>query len=86
MERAGAAVAAIEVISRFSAARRIAVVCGGGSNGGDGRIAARMLREAGRDVEETDDVEGADVVMDALFGTGFRGEHASRGGRARSSA
>jgi NAD(P)H-hydrate epimerase len=31
------------------------------------------LREAGRDAEETDDLSGVDVVVDALFGTGFRG-------------
>jgi NAD(P)H-hydrate epimerase len=73
MERAGAAVA-LEVLHRFPAARRIACVCGGGSNGGDGRIAARVLREAGRDATETEEVDGADVVVDALFGTGFRGE------------
>ena len=72
MERAGAAVAA-EALRAFPEARRFAVVCGGGANGGDGRIAARLLREAGRDAEETDDVSGADVVVDALFGTGFRG-------------
>ena len=28
----------------------VAVVCGGGSNGGDGRVAARHPREAGREV------------------------------------
>ena len=72
MERAGAAVAH-EALRAFPDARRFAVVCGGGSNGGDGRIAARMLREAGRDAEETDDPTGADVVVDALFGTGFHG-------------
>ena len=44
-----------------------------GANGGDGRIAARVLREAGRDAVETDDPAGADVVIDALFGTGFHG-------------
>ena len=56
MERAGAAVAR-EVLQRFPDARRIAVVCGGGSNGGDGRIAARILREEGCDAVETTAVE-----------------------------
>jgi NAD(P)H-hydrate epimerase len=72
MERAGTAVAR-EAMLAFPAARRFAVVCGGGSNGGDGRIAARVLREAGREAVETDVVEGCDVVIDALFGTGFHG-------------
>ena len=72
MERAGAAVAH-EARRAFPHARRFAVVCGGGSNGGDGRIAARLLREAGLEAVETDAVEGCDVVIDALFGTGFRG-------------
>ena len=73
MERAGAAVAR-EAMLAFPAARRFACVCGGGSNGGDGRVAARVLREAGHDADETTDIEGYDVVIDALFGTGFRGE------------
>jgi NAD(P)H-hydrate epimerase len=72
MERAGAAVAA-EVLRAFPEARRIAAVCGGGANGGDGRIAARILRESGRDVVETDDPSNVDLVLDALFGTGFHG-------------
>jgi len=72
MERAGDAVAA-EVLRAFPEARRIAAVCGGGANGGDGRIAARILRESGRDVVETDDPSAVDLVLDALFGTGFHG-------------
>ncbi len=70
MERAGRAVADA-VLRRYPDARRIAAVCGKGANGGDGRIALRLLAEAGRETSE--DVEGADVVIDALFGTGFHG-------------
>ena len=73
MERAGAAVAR-EAMLAFPAARSFACVCGGGSNGGDGRVAARVLREAGHVADETDDLTGYDVIVDALFGTGFRGE------------
>jgi NAD(P)H-hydrate epimerase len=73
MERAGRAVAD-ECIRTYPEARRIAVVCGNGSNGGDGRVAAGFLRQAGREATETDDLAGADVVVDALFGTGFHGE------------
>ena len=72
MERAGAAVAR-EAIRAYPDARRFAVVCGGGANGGDGRIAARILREEGRDAVETDEPGAAEVVIDALFGTGFHG-------------
>jgi NAD(P)H-hydrate epimerase len=72
MERAGAAVAD-EVLRSYPEAQRIAVVCGKGANGGDGRVAARILRQWGRDAVETDDVAGADLVIDALFGTGFHG-------------
>ena len=72
MERAARAVAD-EVVARFPDARRVAAVCGKGSNGGDGRIAVRLLRERGLEADETDDPVGADVIVDALFGTGFRG-------------
>jgi ADP-dependent NAD(P)H-hydrate dehydratase / NAD(P)H-hydrate epimerase len=73
MDRAGRAVAET-VLELFPDAQRIVGVCGGGANGGDGRIALRALREAGLDAEESDDLEGADLVLDALFGTGFHGE------------
>jgi ADP-dependent NAD(P)H-hydrate dehydratase / NAD(P)H-hydrate epimerase len=73
MERAGRGVAEA-ILGRFPDARRIACVCGRGANGGDGRIAARVLREAGRDAVEELDGGAVDVVVDALFGTGFHGE------------
>jgi ADP-dependent NAD(P)H-hydrate dehydratase / NAD(P)H-hydrate epimerase len=74
MERAGTAVAA-ETMLAYPAARRFACVCGEGSNGGDGRVAARVLREAGHHADETTErLDEYDVVIDALFGTGFRGK------------
>jgi hydroxyethylthiazole kinase-like uncharacterized protein yjeF len=49
MERAGEGLA--DLIARRQPAGRIAIVCGKGNNGGDGLVAARLLRNAGRDVE-----------------------------------
>src|SRR5690606_28764823 len=49
MERAGLGAAA-EVLQWFPDARRIAIVCGSGNNGGDGFVAARHLAAAGREV------------------------------------
>ncbi|MFL5943420.1 MAG: NAD(P)H-hydrate dehydratase [Gaiellaceae bacterium] len=67
MQRAGAAVA--EALSRrFPDARRIALHAGGGANGGDGRIAAEILRGQGRELVE----ERPEVVIDALLGTGLK--------------
>jgi ADP-dependent NAD(P)H-hydrate dehydratase / NAD(P)H-hydrate epimerase len=81
MERAGQAVAR-HALEDFGNAQSFTVVCGGGSNGGDGRVAARVLEEAGREVrvvaakpeDEEKDLGDPDVVIDALFGTGFEGE------------
>ena len=74
MESAGRAVAQA-VLRRYPRARRIAAICGKGANGGDGRIALRILAEAGRETtEELDSSADVDVVIDALFGTGFHGE------------
>jgi ADP-dependent NAD(P)H-hydrate dehydratase / NAD(P)H-hydrate epimerase len=49
MERAGEGLA--RVVAQRAPAGRIAIVCGKGNNGGDGLVAARLLRQAGRDVE-----------------------------------
>jgi ADP-dependent NAD(P)H-hydrate dehydratase / NAD(P)H-hydrate epimerase len=68
MQRAGAAVAE-ELMQRFPDARRISLHAGGGANGGDGRIAADILRGQGREL--VDDLP--DVVIDALLGTGLKG-------------
>jgi NAD(P)H-hydrate epimerase len=71
MERAGTAVAEV-VLRRFPG--RVSVVCGKGLNGGDGKVCARVLREAGRDVQVIDgvgDLDAPDVVVDALLGIGL---------------
>jgi hydroxyethylthiazole kinase-like uncharacterized protein yjeF len=49
MENAGAAVA--EHVHAFCGDGKIVVVCGKGSNGGDGFVAARLLHEAGKKVQ-----------------------------------
>jgi NAD(P)H-hydrate epimerase len=49
MERAGEGLA--HVVARHAASGRIVVVCGKGNNGGDGLVAARILRQAAREVE-----------------------------------
>lgn len=88
MERAGRACAE-HALAAFPESRRATVVCGGGSNGGDGRVAARVLREAGREAtvveakpeDEEKRLGEPDLIVDALFGTGFSG--APRPGAAR---
>ena len=72
MEQAGRAVADA-VLAHYPEARKVCAVCGKGANGGDGRIALRFLEQEGRDTSEEVEPDG-DVVVDALFGTGFRGE------------
>jgi hydroxyethylthiazole kinase-like uncharacterized protein yjeF len=72
MERAGQAVADL-VLERFPG--RVAVVCGGGKNGGDGRVCARVLQKAGREVavvEQFGELGEPDVIVDALLGIGLK--------------
>src|SRR5262249_42159704 len=65
--------------------KHVVVVCGKGNNGGDGLVAGRVLRGWGVHVDVFK-LEGgidrdrclralkrADVVIDAMFGTGFKG-------------
>ena len=78
MVRAGTAVAE-SALCRFPNAKAYTVVCGGGSNGGDGLVAADVLRSGGREVRVVEVKSGErelgkpDVIVDALFGTGFSG-------------
>src|SRR5581483_10365836 len=79
MERAGWAAAQVG-LQVFPRAERWTIVCGGGANGGDGRIAARHLEEAGKAVTIVDAKAGSpdlgepQAIVDALFGTGFTGK------------
>ncbi|HEX6166254.1 MAG TPA: NAD(P)H-hydrate dehydratase [Acidimicrobiales bacterium] len=81
--RAGAAVARQAVAMLGGTyGRRVVVVAGKGNNGNDGREAARRLRRRGVRVLEIDAVgaperlPASDLVIDAAYGTGFRGEYA----------
>ena len=79
--RAGGAVARAAVrMLGGTYGRRVVVVAGKGNNGNDGRDAARRLRRRGVRVTVVDaagrpaTLPPADLVIDAAFGTGFRGE------------
>jgi len=83
IDRAGWAVArqAITMLGG-TYGRRVVVVAGKGNNGNDGRAAATRLRRCGVRVDVVDaaDAEGsrlraADLVIDAAYGTGFRGTY-----------
>src|SRR4051794_32571934 len=70
MARAGKAVAE-EAMRRFPDARTFGAVCGTGKNGGDGLVALEVLRSHGR---RADEGLAGDVLIDAVFGTGFHDE------------
>lgn len=64
MENAGGAVAEV-ALTRFPSAQRVVVFCGKGNNGGDGFVAARLLREKGRSVQVVLLADPADLRGDA---------------------
>ena len=49
MERAGIGVA--RAVEQLAPDGPVTVLCGKGNNGGDGLVAARLLRDAGREVD-----------------------------------
>ena len=86
MDRAGHAVAwTVRRALRGTYGKRVVVVCGKGNNGGDGVVAARVLAVWGVHTSVVELAEGvdrrrcahavadADLVVDAMYGTGFRG-------------
>jgi NAD(P)H-hydrate epimerase len=83
--RAGTAVATAAVDLLGGAyGRRVVVICGKGNNGADGRVAAGLLaRRGARVTVVAPDAPGpigaagpmVDLVIDAAFGTGFRGTY-----------
>jgi len=93
--RAGHEVArlALEILGG-SYGRRIVVVAGKGHNGDDGRVASQLLARRGAVVTVVSpaptsaELPSCDLVIDAAFGTGFRGQLSgatcsARGARAR---
>ncbi len=82
INRAGAAVAATALAMLGGGyGRRVVVVAGKGNNGADGRSAAVRLRRRGVRVDVVDAASAperlppADLVVDAAYGTGFRGSY-----------
>lgn len=79
--RAGGAVARAAVrLLGGTYGRTVVVIEGKGNNGNDGREAARRLRGRGvrvieRDTDDPSAIPRCDLVIDAGFGTGFRGTY-----------
>ena len=77
IQRAGHAVANVAIrMLGGSYGRRVNVIAGKGNNGQDGLIAARLLQRRGVRCKIYDPnasaLAGADLVIDAAYGTGFR--------------
>jgi len=80
--RAGYAVANAAIALLGTAyGKRVIVVAGSGHNGDDGRVASRILRRRGARVRvvapppDGGALAPCDLVIDAAYGTGFRGEY-----------
>jgi len=81
--RAGAATARVALqMLGGTYGRRVVVVAGKGNNGNDGRAAAKRLGRRGVQVHVIPAAEAAggslppaDLIIDAAYGTGFRGEY-----------
>jgi NAD(P)H-hydrate epimerase len=86
IERAGRALAwTARCMLGGAYGRRVVVLAGKGNNGADGRVAARVLQGWGTGTDVVDaagdldraavirSVDRADLVVDAMFGTGLRG-------------
>ncbi|MHB1517801.1 MAG: NAD(P)H-hydrate dehydratase [Acidimicrobiales bacterium] len=78
------ATAALELLGG-AYGRRIVLVCGPGNNGADGQVAARVLARRGAAIEIVDAgsrvaLPACDLVIDAAYGTGFRGEYRAPAG------
>jgi ADP-dependent NAD(P)H-hydrate dehydratase / NAD(P)H-hydrate epimerase len=85
VDRAGGAVArGARSLLGGAYGRRVVIVCGKGNNGADGRVAGHRLADWGARVDRFDlaSIEQshlnralgrADLAVDAMFGTGFRG-------------
>jgi NAD(P)H-hydrate epimerase len=85
VDRAGGAVAhGARRLLGGAYGRRVVVVCGKGNNGADGRVAGQRLADWGARVDRFDlaaierprfdrALGRADLAVDAMFGTGFRG-------------
>ena len=69
IDNAGRAVAE-EIVRRYGA-RPTVVLCGPGNNGKDGHVAARYLKQWGWPVTASDDITGARLIIDALYGAGL---------------